>query len=79
VKHGRLSIPQKNRTIHGIVVPCGYTLVPSAIFKEACNFIRLNNFVLFKSLAQYNIWHNNDPINPPATQIHGSTQLISNE
>jgi hypothetical protein len=69
----------KARKIGGVVVPLGYTLVPASIFKEACDYIRANNFVLFKSLAQYNIWHSNVPVDPPPIDVNGARQQISNE
>jgi hypothetical protein len=69
----------KIRTIDSIVVPCGYTLLPSSTFKELCDYVRLNNFELFKSLARYNIWHHNVPIEPPTIVVSESVSFIAKD
>lgn len=68
----------KGRVIDSFEVPDGYTLLPSSLFKEICDYIRMNNFPLFKQMAQYNIWHHNVPIEPPSVAIVGQ-QFIAND
>jgi hypothetical protein len=62
----------KARTIDTYVVPCGYTLIPAELFKRLCEYVRQNNFTLYKCLAQYNIWHYNVPLEPPPINMQDS-------
>jgi hypothetical protein len=69
----------KARTIDTFVVPCGYTLIPAVLFKQLCDYVRLNNFTLYKCLAQYNIWHNNGPLELPSLKVLGSSNIAIND
>lgn len=63
----------KLRSIHGFEIPPGYTLVPSELFKQLCDYVKQNNFTLFRSLAPFNIWHYNSSSSPAQLSDKGQT------